>query len=223
MLLDFVNAVINDKDASPQLKQLYTSLLSPAENVDGREWHTGGPKRQMLLQMCEVAFQIENNRGWSAEGFMFDDDRHACLVSIATEATAQLTTAIGDIIPASLRNADDVHVSHIDTWATGKASHKLSSAIVSAEHIVGGRHWEDVIEEALYPDGETREEIFAHDFTTAQLDVADGRFCGMLQSNANEGGVRFIFVDAQNYMYTDLLEPQRIAHRLGFTRVATFL
>ena len=46
VLLDFVNAVINDKDASSRLKQLYTSLLSPAENEDGCEWHTGGPRPQ---------------------------------------------------------------------------------------------------------------------------------------------------------------------------------
>ena len=63
--------------------------------------------------MCEVAFQMENKLAWPAEGFMFDDDKHDHLVSIATEATAELTTAIGDIIPAAHLRNEDVHVFHI--------------------------------------------------------------------------------------------------------------
>ena len=86
--------------------------------------------------------------------------------------------------------------------------------------------WVDTITEALHPNATSREEIFNHSFSLEQLDVADHRMCELignhtLMCETSGGGV--IFVDAQHYMYLDLLEPQKIIQSHGYKFVESLL
>ena len=111
------------------------------------------------------------------------------------------------------------------TWRAGCAADKLSSAIVAAEYIIGPTGtWFNTIDDALFPNAKTDEEMFAKNFTVAQYDEADKVFCkGLQQPSTCNDEPEIIYGDTQGYMYGDLVEPQKVAHRLGFRHSKTLL
>ena len=69
-------------DATPEgMRRWFTNKLSPAEDVDGRDWHTGGVKRIDMQQLIEVGIQRRFNVGSPGEAFMWDDAKHNHLVN----------------------------------------------------------------------------------------------------------------------------------------------
>ena len=101
--LEFVNAVINDPDISPPMKQMYESLLTLGENANGREWHRIGVGRQFGMQMLEVGVQTRMNipdrpLAIPAEGFMWNDTKHDYMVATAIDAVDEMIPFIDRVI-----------------------------------------------------------------------------------------------------------------------------
>ena len=114
--LEYMNAVINDPDISSPMKRMYESLLSPAENANGREWHRIGPGRQIGMQMLEVGVQkrlnIRGNRTIAspAEGFMWNDTKHDYMVSTAIGAVEEMIPVIDNVISERNGNVRILHI-----------------------------------------------------------------------------------------------------------------
>ena len=113
--LEFVNAVINDPDISPPMKQMYESLLTLGENANGWEWHRIGAGRQIGMQMLEVGVQKRMNipdrpLAIPAEGFMWNDTKHDYMVATAIDAVDDMIPFIDQVIALPNQN---VRISYI--------------------------------------------------------------------------------------------------------------
>ena len=98
-LLGFVHDVINDHETPEPMRQYYISLLSPKEHEDGREWHRGGPGRQMMTLMVEYGFNQRYNTAAHrlsnpGEGFMFNMDKHDYMVETAQQAASEMKASV---------------------------------------------------------------------------------------------------------------------------------
>ena len=110
--------------------------------------------------------------------------------------------------------------SAIGTWKTGAADGVITSFEAHIWHILGDSGtYQDVIDKALYPNAKTVEKIFATIFPidwymhglnsfVIQLEVL---FC-----NRNDGVIRLVLVDAQDFMFGNLFEPQRLIINICF-------
>lgn len=101
----------------------------------------------------------------------------------------------------------------------------MSSAIVGGEFIIGpDGTWFNTIDEAQCPNAETEEEMFDHNFSDDQYDDADHVVCTSLQQPTTcPDEPHVMYVDTQGYMYSDMVEIQKIAYRLGFRHSLTIL
>lgn len=178
------------------------------------------------MQLLELGIQTRERLSSPGEGFMWDDAKHKRLSNTAIETADRIIKLIGGHILVRDKN---VYVHAICTWKTDARAERLSSCIASTEHIVGEPDpmpkWTNTVPYALHPDADTVDEIFDHSFSIEQEDDPDGIFFSLIPTHASKcqkhGGV--LVVDSQNFIYGDLVEPQRIIHRHGFTLEESFL
>ena len=87
------------------------------------------------------------------------------------------------------------------------------------EHIVGKGNYEDVIKKALHPNAGTEAKVFDDNFPISWYVDAYASFVTQLEYlywNRNEYIIRHILVDAQDFMFGNLFEPQRVMTDIGF-------
>jgi len=221
LLCEFMDSVIENKTTPTGLRLFVINLRE-------RGWHRGGEKVHWIIQLCEVGFQLYYklpHQTIMGEAFMWDQPKCKAHCDKAMEVAESLVSMIGgfeDTICSETGKKLSVlyERSAIGTWKTGAENGVITSFAAAIRHIIGDSGtYQDVIDKALYPNAKTVEKIFATNFPidwymhglnsfVIQLEVL---FC-----NRNDGVIRLVLVDAQDFMFGNLFEPQRLIINIGF-------
>ena len=221
VLCQFLDSIITNP-TTPQGMRLFVVELRE------RGWHRGGLKKHWLIQLCEVGFQLHYNLPYQSvkgEVFMWDQSKFDRHVDKAKEVAQQLVALAGDFgsidpetneyIPAPTKYEKFA----ISTWKTGADDNGISSFEAHIEHIVGKGNYEDTMKKALHPNAGTEAKVFDDNFPISWYVDAYASFVTQLEYlywNRNEYIIRHILVDAQDFMFGNLFEPQRVMTDIGF-------
>ena len=214
-LIEFWEEVVALPNLPPSMNRFYTNLLG--------QWHRGGIKKQQLAQLLEISQQDVHGIASPKEGFMFDAAKETHLIQLADQTGDALIAYINQFWGENVNILSD-SVSAIATWKTGGREGALSSCIVATEYALGNTNWEDTIPFARFQDAATREKIFDHDYTEAEMAGGLLKFQDFLNRNgADSESPRLLLVDTQDFMFDDLIEPQMQMCEMGYKFVESFL
>ena len=95
---------------------------------------------------------------------------------------------------------------------------------MATEYVLDNNNWKNTFPEAIYPDATTAEEIFAVPTSPEQKAIGLSNFRGYLRTYSDKSESRaFILLDSQDYLFTDITNPQIELCKLGFTKVTELL
>ena len=221
LLCEFMDSVIENKTTPTGLRLFVINLRE-------RGWHRGGEKVHWVIQLCEVGFQLYYklpHQTIMGEAFMWDQPKCKDHCDKAMAVAESLVSMIGDFEDTICSETGKTlpmryERSAISTWKPGTPDGVISSFEATIRHIIGDSGtYQDVIDKALYPDAKTVEKRFATDFPTDWYKHGLNSFVIQLEvlfCNRNDGAIRLVLVDAQDFMFGNLFEPQRLIVNTGY-------
>jgi len=221
LFCEFMDSVIENKTTPTGLRLFVINLRE-------RGWHRGGEKVHWIIQLCEVGFQLYYKlprRTIMGEAFMWDQQKCKDHCDKAMEVAESLVSMIGgfeDTICSETGNTLPTRYerSAIGTWKPGEPDGVISSLEAHIWHILGDSgYYQDVINKALYPNAKTVEKRFATNFPIDWYKHGLNSFVIQLDDlfwNRNDGVIRLVLVDAQDFMFGNLFEPQRLILEIGY-------